>query len=51
LSYPQVIVPGLRQPSRFNPSLRWSVAAGLVFGIAVSFIIAQRPTEFLYFRF
>jgi D-alanyl-lipoteichoic acid acyltransferase DltB (MBOAT superfamily) len=51
LSYPRVIVPGLRQPSRFIPSLRWAVAAGVVFGIAVSFIITQRPTEFLYFRF
>jgi D-alanyl-lipoteichoic acid acyltransferase DltB (MBOAT superfamily) len=51
LSDPRVIVPGLRQPSRFIPSLRWAVAAGVVFGIAVSFIITQRPTEFLYFRF
>jgi alginate O-acetyltransferase complex protein AlgI len=51
LSYPRVIVPGLRQPSRFIPSLRWAVAAGVAFGIAVSFIITQRPTEFLYFRF
>ena len=51
LSYPRVIVPGLRQPSRFIPSLRWAVVAGVVFGIAVSFIITQRPTEFLYFRF
>jgi hypothetical protein len=51
LSYPRVIVPGLRQPSRFIPSLRWALAAGVVFGIAVSFIITQRPTEFLYFRF
>jgi alginate O-acetyltransferase complex protein AlgI len=51
LSYPRVIVAALRQPTRFVPSLRWAVAAGVAFGIAVSFIITQRPTEFLYFRF
>jgi alginate O-acetyltransferase complex protein AlgI len=51
LSYPCVIVPALRQPTRFVPSLRWAMAAGVAFGIAVSFIISQRPTEFLYFRF
>jgi alginate O-acetyltransferase complex protein AlgI len=51
LSYPRVIVAALRQPTRFVPSLRWAMAAGVAFGIAVSFIITQRPTEFLYFRF
>ena len=51
LSYPRVIVAALRQPTRFVPSLRWAMAAGIAFGIAVSFIITQRPTEFLYFRF
>jgi alginate O-acetyltransferase complex protein AlgI len=51
LSYPRVIVAALRQPTRFVPSLRWAMAAGVAFGIAVSLIITQRPTEFLYFRF
>jgi len=51
LSYPRVIVAALRQPTRFVPSLKWAMAAGVAFGIAVSFIITQRPTEFLYFRF
>ena len=51
LSYPRVIVAALRQPTRFVPSLRWAIAAGVTFGIAVSFILTQRPTEFLYFRF
>jgi alginate O-acetyltransferase complex protein AlgI len=51
LTYPRVIVAALRQPTRFVPSLKWAMAAGVAFGIAVSFIIAQRPTEFLYFRF
>jgi alginate O-acetyltransferase complex protein AlgI len=51
LSYPRVIIPAFRQPIRFIPSLRWAMAAGIVFGLAVSFIITQRPTEFLYFRF
>jgi alginate O-acetyltransferase complex protein AlgI len=51
LSYPRVIVAALRQPTRFVPSLRWAMAAGIVFGIAVSLIVSQRPTEFLYFRF
>src|SRR5262249_28709195 len=43
LSYPRVIIPGLRQQIRFVPSPRWAVAAGLAFGIAVSLIITQRP--------
>jgi alginate O-acetyltransferase complex protein AlgI len=51
LSYPRVIIAAFRQPIRFVPSPRWAIAAGIVFGIAVSFIITQRPTEFLYFRF
>jgi alginate O-acetyltransferase complex protein AlgI len=51
LSYPRVIVAALRQPIRFVPSLKWAMAAGVAFGIAMSFIITQRPTEFLYFRF
>src|SRR5215813_7092392 len=51
LSYPRMIIAGFRQPIRFVPSPRWAIAAGVVFGIAVSFIITQRPTEFLYFRF
>jgi alginate O-acetyltransferase complex protein AlgI len=51
LSYPRVIIAAFRQPIRFVPSPKWAMAAGIVFGIAVSFIITQRPTEFLYFRF
>jgi alginate O-acetyltransferase complex protein AlgI len=51
LSYPRVIIAAFRQPIRFIPSPRWAMAAGIAFGIAVSFIITQRPTEFLYFRF
>jgi len=51
LSYPRMIIAAFRQPIRFVPSPRWAIAAGIVFGIAVSFIITQRPTEFLYFRF
>ena len=51
LSYPRIIIAAFRQPIRFVPSPRWAIAAGIVFGIAVSFIITQRPTEFLYFRF
>jgi hypothetical protein len=46
-----VIVPAFRQQIRFVPSAVWAIAAGVVFGIAVSFMITQRPTEFLYFRF
>ena len=51
LSYPRIIIAGFRRPIRFVPSPPWAIAAGIVFGIAVSFIITQRPTEFLYFRF
>ena len=51
LSYPRVIIAAFRQPIRFFPSPTWAMAAGIAFGIAVSFIITQRPTEFLYFRF
>jgi hypothetical protein len=51
LSYPRIIIAAFRQPIRFVPSPRWAIAAGIVFGIAISFIITQRPTEFLYFRF
>jgi hypothetical protein len=51
LSYPRIIIAAFRQPIRFVPSPRWAIAAGIAFGIAVSFIITQRPTEFLYFRF
>jgi len=51
LSYPRTIIAAFRQPIRFVPSPRWAIAAGIVFGVAVSFIITQRPTEFLYFRF
>jgi alginate O-acetyltransferase complex protein AlgI len=51
LFYPRMIIAAFRQPIRFVPSPPWAIAAGVVFGIAVSFIITQRPTEFLYFRF
>src|SRR5262249_5853068 len=51
LCYPLVIIASFVHPLRFVRWLRWAIAAGIVFGIAVSFIITQRPTEFLYFRF
>jgi D-alanyl-lipoteichoic acid acyltransferase DltB (MBOAT superfamily) len=38
-------------PSRWQPTLRWALAAGLLLGVAVSLVVAHRPTEFLYFRF
>jgi D-alanyl-lipoteichoic acid acyltransferase DltB (MBOAT superfamily) len=38
-------------PSPWQPNLRWGLVAGLLFGVAVSFVVAHRPTEFLYFRF
>jgi D-alanyl-lipoteichoic acid acyltransferase DltB (MBOAT superfamily) len=38
-------------PSTWQPNLRWGLVAGLLFGVAVSFVVAHRPTEFLYFRF
>jgi hypothetical protein len=31
--------------------MRWAMVAGLLLGVAVSFVVAHRPTEFLYFRF
>jgi D-alanyl-lipoteichoic acid acyltransferase DltB (MBOAT superfamily) len=51
LSYPRVIVGAFRQKVRLAPTPFWAVTAGIVFGISVSLIITQRPTEFLYFRF
>src|SRR5262249_25090143 len=51
LSYPRMIIAAFRQPIRFVPSPRWAIAAAIAFGISVSCIITQRPTEFLYFRF
>src|SRR5262249_34116493 len=51
LCYPRMIIAALRQPNRFVPSPRWAIAAGIGFRISGSFIITQRPTEFLYFRF
>jgi D-alanyl-lipoteichoic acid acyltransferase DltB (MBOAT superfamily) len=33
------------------PGLKWAVVSGVFFGAAVVLIVAERPTEFLYFRF
>jgi hypothetical protein len=38
----------------FTPTLpraRWAIAAGVAMGIAMAMVVAQRPSEFLYFRF
>ena len=31
--------------------LKWAIGAGALFGVSVLFIVAERPSEFLYFRF
>jgi hypothetical protein len=41
----------LEQPLQWRPRPGWALAVGLLFGAALSFVIAQRPTEFLYFKF
>ena len=52
LSQPaELVVPARATPSRWRPTMRWALVAGLLFGVAVSFVMAHRPTEFLYFRF
>ena len=33
------------------PKARWAMAAGVAMGIAMAMVVAQRPSEFLYFRF
>jgi alginate O-acetyltransferase complex protein AlgI len=33
------------------PKTRWAVAAGVAMGVALAMVVAQRPSEFLYFRF
>jgi alginate O-acetyltransferase complex protein AlgI len=51
LSYPGDVGARLEQPLQWRPRPGWALAVGLLFGAALSFVIAQRPTEFLYFKF
>jgi alginate O-acetyltransferase complex protein AlgI len=51
LSYPPVIIGGLRQQIRWSPSLIRAISIGVLFGITLSVIVSHRPSEFLYFRF
>ena len=51
LSYPGDVGARLKQPLQWRPRAGWALAVGLLFGAALSFVIAQRPTEFLYFKF
>jgi alginate O-acetyltransferase complex protein AlgI len=51
LSYPPIIIGGLRQEIRWSPSPTRAIAIGLLFGVTLSAIVSQRPSEFLYFRF
>jgi D-alanyl-lipoteichoic acid acyltransferase DltB (MBOAT superfamily) len=50
MSYSGVAVVDTEKPG-WRPSLRWGAVAGILFGASVLSIVAQRPTEFLYFRF
>ena len=50
MSYSGVAVVATEKPG-WRPSLRWGAVAGILFGASVLSIVAQRPTEFLYFRF
>jgi len=50
MSYSGETFDRLKEPIRW-PGWKWAVAAGLLFGASVVLIIAERPTEFLYFRF
>jgi hypothetical protein len=37
--------------SSIRAGLQWAAAPGIPLGASVMTIVAQRPTEFLYFRF
>ena len=50
MSYSGVAVVDTGKPG-WRPNLKWAAAAGILFGASVISIVAQRPTEFLYFRF
>jgi alginate O-acetyltransferase complex protein AlgI len=51
LSYPPIIIGGLRQEIRWSPSALGSIAIGALLGLTLAAILSQRPSEFLYFRF
>jgi alginate O-acetyltransferase complex protein AlgI len=50
MSYSGVAVVDTGKPG-WRPNLKWAAVAGILFGASVISIVAQRPTEFLYFRF